>query len=130
MNKLFGIVFFLALFVGLYQAQAVLDTDAALKNPGLKNVQAATFATVSLGTAVASTGAVIVTDLAGRDYLEIRAGALAGQEIWVGIDTNPTVGVGMCVTSAEPLRLPIPAGKVIKTIASGAWPMAVFQGAY
>jgi len=130
MNKLFGVVLFAVLIVGLYQASAALDTGEALKNPGLKVVQESVFGSVSLSTTVASTTAVTQTALTGRDYIEIRAGAIAGQEIWVGVDTTPTVGTGLCVTSGSPLKLYLGSGNVVKTIASGAYPMAVFQAAY
>lgn len=93
-------------------------------------VQACTYATWSQSDAVASTNAVAISDLTGRDYLEIRSGQTAGEEIWVGIGVTPTVGAGICVTAASPFKGAVPAGVVVKTIASGAFAMSVTQAAY
>ena len=88
------------------------------------------YASGRLDVDVASTTAVAITALTGRDYVEISAGPVAGEEIWVGIATAPTITTGRCVTAANPLRLKVGTGVVIKTIASGAFPMSVFQAAY
>lgn len=116
---------------------SAVDTDTALGKPSTVKIDSTTnsvkdeaYVSGRLDVDVASTTAVAITALAGRDYVEIRSSQTAGEEIWVGIATAPTVGAGLCVTAASPLKLNVGTGVVIKTIASGAWPMAVFQGAY
>jgi len=114
-----------------------VDTGDALGRPQTVKIDATTNTVKSeamtsgrLDVTVASTTAVAISALTGRDYVEIRSSQTAGEEIWVGIATAPTVGAGLCVTAASPLKLNVGTGVVIKTIASGAFGMAVFQGAY
>lgn len=129
-----------------FTSTAAVDTTTALGKPTTVKIDTtantvkmdATTNTVKsealtsgrLDVDVASTTAVAITALTGRDYVEIRSSQTAGEEIWVGIATAPTVGAGLCVTAASPLKLNVGTGVVIKTIASGAFGMAVFQGAY
>lgn len=126
-NNIIMLVLVLAVVAGAAYSQM---STTALGNPVTKIGQTATYATTSLSTTVASTTAVTVSALSGRDYIEIRSGPTAGEEIWVGIDTTPTITTGICVNANNPLRLPLSASSVVKTIASGAFKMAVFQGAY
>ena len=116
---------------------SAVDTDTALGKPSTVKIDSTTnsvkdeaYVSGRLDVDVASTAAVAISALAGRDYVEIRSGPTAGQEIWVGIATAPTITTGICVGPNSPLKLKVTTGVVIKTIASGAWPMAVFQGAY
>lgn len=105
--------------------------DSSVGLYGTANVvQECTYATWSQSDVVASTNAVAITALTGRDLIEIRAGPTATEDIWVGIGVTPAVASGICVTAAAPFRGKIPAGVAVSTIASGAFYMSVTQAAY
>lgn len=108
----------------------VFGTSTVVIDATTNSVKAEAYPTATLITAVASTTAVAITAMTGRDYLEIRAGPGTAQEIWVGIATDPTTTTGICVTSASPFRVKLTDAVVVKTIASGAFQMAVFQAKY
>lgn len=124
------LVLFAIIFLGPVASFSQINESTSFGKPSIHVMQYATFATATFSTTLASTTAVAVTALTGRDYIEIRAGATDSQEIWVGIDTTPGIGTGSLVTKDSPLKLYLDSSFTIKTIASGAWSMSVFQGAY
>ena len=147
MNKMIPVLLFLALAIafGMPQAEAdsLTNSVATVKIDSSANtveidsttntVKAEAMGTVSASTTVASTTAVAVTALSGRDYIEIAVGynAAMSNQIWVGIGTTtPSVGTGRLVTVDNPLRLNADDGVAFGTIASEACYMCVTQGKY
>ena len=125
------LVIVLAALLGRVTAQFDPKTVEEVSGVAVQRVvEQAPFTTATLSTTLASTTAVAVTELTGLDYIEIRGSATASQEIWVGVDTTPTVGYGIMVTKDCPFKMYLDTGYTIKTIASGAWSMSILQGAY
>ena len=96
-------------------------------------VKAEAMGTVSASTTNASTTAVTVTNLTGRDWIEVSVGyngAMTNQ-VWVGIGTTTVaVGTGRLVSIYAPLKIHADDGVVFSTIASEACYMCVSQGKY